>query len=180
MEKGFFSMKEEPTGFAGGLWLMVIGTCMGLGFAGGYLVASNEASTASKKKQEEWSTKSKAYSMQEHKDTAELVSLGSLLMNREEELKGLRKKEAALARELKEMRETLDKEREKHASRMAETKPMLDLDHKQGSLLQQFLKAKQGFTNIKVELDAGHFKGLEDTDGFQILRAAFESVPEKK
>jgi chromosome segregation ATPase len=173
-------MQTESTGFASGLWLAVIGIFMGLGFAGGYLVASNHASTGLKKREAEWNEKSASYITQENKLTAELASLKSTLADEDKELAGLRKKETATASELQEAQAKLAREREEHASRMAEVKAHLDIDRHERGLIDQFLKAKKGFIYIKSEVDAGRFKGLEVTDGFQILRATFESVPEEK
>jgi hypothetical protein len=184
MEKGFFSMKEEPTGFAGGLWLMVIGICMGLGFAGGYLVASNEASTALKKKQDEWSAKSNAYAAQEHKSTGELAALKRSLFHKDEKIAEHLKKSMDLDHQLQDAKSMLVRERREHVAEMKQyediklelNRDRVDWDRTQ----EKFEKAKQGFRNIKVELDAGRFKGLEESSGFQILSTAFESVPEKK
>ncbi|RBP40328.1 hypothetical protein DES53_10834 [Roseimicrobium gellanilyticum] len=173
-------MQADSTRFAGGLWLVVIGIFMGLGFAGGYLVAANQTSTAFKKQEKEWSVKSKAFVSQNNKQTAELASAKEQLTRKEGELAERLKKETAAVRELRELQATLESEREENASRMAELKAHLDIDRRQQGLVQQFLKAKQGFTNIKIELAAGHFKGLRESSGFQILSAAFETVEEKK
>jgi hypothetical protein len=140
-----FSMQTEITGFASGLWLTVIGIFMGLGFAGGYLVASNHASTGLKKREAEWSEKSASYFAQENKLTTELASLKSTLSDKDRELATLRKKEN---------------------------------DRHERGLVELFRKARQGFINIKSDVDAGNFEGLDGTDGFQILSAAFEE--EKK
>ncbi|QIF01711.1 hypothetical protein [Roseimicrobium sp. ORNL1] len=138
-------MQTESTGFASGLWLTVIGIFMGLGFAGGYLVASNHASTGLKKREAEWNSKSASYFAQENKLTAELAALKSTLSDRDKELATLRKKEN---------------------------------DRHERGVVELFRKARQGFTYIKSQVDAGQFEGLDGTDGFQILSAAFEE--EKK
>lgn len=171
-------MQTETTGFASGLWLTVIGIFMGLGFAGGYLVATNHASTGLKKREAEWNAKSASYFAQENKLEAELASLKSTLAGKDKELAALRKKEAGDTSELQDTRAVLAKEREEHASRIAEMKAYLDIDPSKRGLVEQFLRARKGFIYIKSQVDAGQFKGLDTSDGFQILSAAFEE--EKK
>jgi chromosome segregation ATPase len=177
-------MKQEPMGFAGGLWLMVIGTFMSLGFAGGYLVASNESSTALRKKQEEWSAKSKAYAAEKDEVTAELEALKGSLAHRDGQIASQLKKSAELERELQQVQLSLAREREEHAAGMKqyeEIKQVLSRDYAGGGSAWEHLeKARKGFRSIKVEVDAGRFQGLKESSGFQILDAAFESVPEKK
>lgn len=172
-------MQPESTGFASGLWLTVIGIFMGLGFAGGYLVATNHASTGLKDREAEWSEKSASYFSQENKLTAELASLKSTLADKDKELEGLRKKEATTGSALQTAEAKLARVREEHAFRMAEISPIVDLGRRRGSLIPLLMKARQGFIYIKSEVDAGRFQGLDTTDGFQILSATFESTAEE-
>lgn len=167
-------MQSESTAFASGLWLTVIGIFMGLGFSGGYLVATNHASTHLKGQEGEWSAKAASAFAQENKLTAELASLKSTLADMDKELAGSRKRESAMASELQEARAKLAKESEEHASQMADVKAYLDIDHQERGVLEQFQRARKGFIYIKSQVDAGQFQGLDTTDGFQILSAAFE------
>ena len=146
-------------------------------------MASNESSTALRKKQEEWRAKSKAYAAEEYEVTEELEVLKGSLARKDEEVASHLKKSAELERELQQVKLSLAREREEHAAGMRqyeEIKQVLSRDYSgAGSIWESLAKAKKGFRSIKVEVDAGRFQGLKESSGFQILDAAFETVPEE-
>ena len=181
MEKEIYSMNEELKGSAAGLWLAVISISMGLGLAGGYFVVAHQAESVIKQREEGWRAHFQTLTSQDDKRKAEMASLKSVLSAKDQELSDHRKKEAELTRELREAHKTLVAERKQREAEMEEIMPILNKDWPAVDATRaNFEKAKQGFTSLKAELDTGKYKGLESSDGFQILSAAFETVPEKK
>ncbi|HSI63289.1 MAG TPA: hypothetical protein VLE43_09215 [Candidatus Saccharimonadia bacterium] len=179
-------------------WITGLFLFLWMGYFFGYFVATDKAVEGLKEREAKWEQQSKAFRERQTQDATELAKLNSTLTDQGEELKVLRLKYENLQRDLQRVKTAAQKngnEQEgkiasleafaamkmaelKEAHRVIAQKNLISTDRfdlHSPLTLKQIVTAKNAFHDIQHEVAAGNFKGLDLTNGYQRLKAIFES-----
>jgi hypothetical protein len=198
MEKGDFATMNELNRKVVFGWVIGLFLFLWMGYFFGYFVATDKAMSGLKQREADWESNSRTFQSQNRSLSEELARLKSNFADKENELRAAQLKSESLKRELVQAQLTvktveevlygkisrleeanaLQKAALDEAHKLLVAKRIVSSDHFQIEsplTIKQIVTAKQAFNDIQHEVAAGNYKGLNLTNGYQKLRAIFDT-----